>query len=109
MTARGAGQGCDWRPIDSAPKDKSILLGSPETGDDPAISTLGWWEGPESDGMDYMGHDGGFVDYDYSTYRPGRSIGNPKSHYPPRQPTHWQPLPEPPAAPSSMADGGRTG
>ncbi len=49
---------------------------------------------PEPDGVDSMGHDGGWI----GTYAfPGRSIGNPKYfHEPQGQPTHVTPLPPPP-------------
>lgn len=107
-----------WRSIDSAPRDGTpILLGCPEDDAEErdAKSTLGWWEDAFEDGADYMGHDGGFVDYARINFLPGRSIGNPRSHYTARQPTHWQPLPVPPspdpvppgATPSSLREGER--
>lgn len=86
-----------WRPIETAPKDTvRILLGSADAGGDGGISVCGYWTDELEDGVDFMGNDGGFVDVDYQVFWPGRSFGTESHQYKECQPTHWQPLPEPP-------------
>lgn len=90
-----------WQPIETAPKDGTlILLGQPE-GDDgeiPAISTPGRWIEGYEDGVDYMGHDSGFMDVEFQQFSCPRSFGAEKYRREGRQPTHWMPLPKPPEA-----------
>ena len=82
-----------WQPIETAPTDGTNLLLYTEEG-----ITQGQYLDPEPDGIDSMGHDGGWMSYDGYSF-PGRSFGNPKYFNEPQgQPTHWQPLPEPPDA-----------
>jgi hypothetical protein len=64
-----------WQPIDTAPKDRVVLLYVPDMGnwpDDPAIVTAIWGDGQ------------GWVDN-------GMAHCATYGH-----PTHWMPLPEPP-------------
>ena len=86
-----------WLPIESAPKDGTrIILGRPDIDGDGGVSASGYWDDALEDGVDYMGHDGGFTDSDYQVFSPGRSFGNPDYRYGGSQPTHWQPLPATP-------------
>jgi hypothetical protein len=87
-----------WQPIETAPRDGTrIILGLPDLdGDGGGISVAGYWLEELEDGVDYMGHDGGFTDVDYQVFQPGRSFGAESYRYAGRQPTHWMPLPEPP-------------
>ena len=91
-----------WQPIETAPKDGTpiLLARAVEDGDEYTVVTLGWWIEGYDDGPDDMGHDDGFTDYRFDTFRPGRSIGNPAYMYEAKQPTHWMPLPPPPFASS---------
>lgn len=91
-----------WPDISSAPRDGSkIILGLVYFDDDGELQKMvseGRWFAGEEDGSDYMGCDAGFLDSGCEGifYR-GRSFGNPEYFSKGRQPTHWQPLPAPPA------------
>lgn len=92
LTAAKAG---GWVPIETAPKDGTVvILGRVEDGG--SVVTTGHWQEAEEDGVDYMGADAGFVDEHYQEFNPGRSFGSPSRRYAPTQPTAWQPLPNPP-------------
>jgi hypothetical protein len=89
----------EWQPIETAPKDGTrVLLGNAGSEDRNAEVACGYWQEAEADGVDYMGSDAGFVDIEFNVYQPGRSFGSPSSRFDPAQPTHWQPLPAPPAS-----------
>jgi len=102
LAAVGASvQPSDWLLIDGAPKDGTeILLGraANEELDQYAISVPGYWQKGYEDGVDYMGADDGFVDSHHQVFSGGRSFGSVSHRYAPNQPTHWMPLPAPPAA-----------
>lgn len=101
LTAAKAG---GWLPIETAPKDGTVvILGRAE--DDASVVTTGHWQEAEEDGVDYMGADAGFVDEHYQEFKPGRSFGSPSYRYAPTQPTAWQPLPNPPKEQSAGGPG----
>lgn len=106
QAARASSAAAQWLPIVGAPKDGSeILLGRAESEelDSPGISVPGYWQEGYEDGVDYMGCDSGFVDSHHQTFGGGRSFGAESHRYAPNQPTHWMPLPAPPAKPADTA------
>lgn len=66
-----------WQPIETAPKDKDILISDGET-----VSQGGWLTEEEWDGADY----GEQINYAGWWFVGGINF----------KPTHWMPLPEPP-------------
>lgn len=95
----GGGEGggvTQWRSIETAPRDGLLILGRAATASDPAISTSGFWAHAYPDGVDEMGHDGGFIDCSYEVFTPGRSFGAESYQTDGFQPTHWKPFPTPP-------------
>jgi hypothetical protein len=81
-----------WRPIELAPKDGTHVFVWTREG----LGTA-WFAEAEDDGPDSMGHDAGWWAIDLPC-DPGRHIGNPAYfREAANQPTHWMPLPEPPA------------
>ena len=96
----------EWRPIETAPRDGTrIIIGRPDSDGDGGISVCGYWLDELEDGVDYMGNDGGFTDVDYQVFYPSRSMGAKLSRYAGRQPTHWRPLPQPPALAAAVGRG----
>lgn len=59
----------EWQPIETAPKDRSVLLAAWVASGPYYVREVGWWEEA----------DGGFWSF------PSEGV-----------PTHWMPLPEPP-------------
>lgn len=91
----------NWQPIETAPKDGSmILLGRGPIEDCDAISVPGFWQEGWDDSIDDMGCDSGFVDVHFQEFGGGRSFGAEKYQRAPNQPTHWMPLPAAPGAPA---------
>ena len=85
-----------WQSIETAPRDGLLILGRAATASYPAISTSGFWAHAYPDGVDEMGHDGGFIDCSYEIFTPGRSFGAESYQTEGFQPTHWKPFPTPP-------------
>lgn len=89
--------GAGWLPIESAPKDGTmILLGREAIEDCDAISVPGFWQEGWEDSIDDMGCDSGFVDVHFQEFSGGRSFGAEAYRCAPNQPTHWMPLPTAP-------------
>ena len=71
-----------WQPIETAPKDGTvILLYSPEKWDSDGM-WIGWWF-DEGDSREH-----GWYDSESASHKASFLNG---------EPTHWHPLPEPPA------------
>lgn len=86
-----------WQPIDTAPKDGTmVMLGREESEDQAAISLPGYWLEGMSDAPDEMGFDAGFTDVNFQVFRGGRSWGVESYRYPAFQPTRWMPFPKAP-------------
>jgi hypothetical protein len=85
----------EWQPIETAPKDREIMLGCPEREGCPARSTEGYWYIPEHG--EYLGDCGGECrcpEYG-DTPEPfwmSADGGFTEEH----PPTHWQDKPSPP-------------
>lgn len=94
-----------WLPIESAPKDRMIMLGRPADDGSEGISLPGFWNEAVEDGVDYMGNDEGFVDCMFQTFYCGRSFGQPSYQNAGFQPTHWRELHDVPETDESMVRG----
>lgn len=94
-----------WLPIESAPKDRMIMLGRPADDEREGISLPGFWNEALEDGVDYMGNDEGFVDCMFQTFYCGRSFGQPRYQNGGFQPTHWRELHAAPETNESMVMG----
>lgn len=86
-----------WQPIETAPKDKQILLAviPSENWPEGAVSQ-GYWQKGWEDSVDDMGCNDGFVDCNHQIFSAPRRFGNPAYRTEGRQPTHWMPLPSAP-------------
>lgn len=94
MAAQQAAQAtAGWQPIETAPKNGGAILIAND-----AFVSQGYWVNAVEDAPDEMGHDAGFVDCFHNYFYCSRSFGNEQYMNPGNQPTHWQPLPAPPAA-----------
>lgn len=75
----------EWLPIDTAPKDgTNVILAVMGGPNGPAIGEARWWD-----------NDGG--DWWWAGNSPGDYHGGPVSEINFGMPTHWMPMPEPPA------------
>lgn len=101
-----AGQS-QWQPIETAPKDCSpVILGYALDEEYGGFVAQGRWHEEDHDGPDNIGHDAGFMDDQFDFFKCGRSFGNPKYMTKGTQPTHWMPLPPPPAMLAAAQGGG---
>jgi len=95
--ARGIEDTRQWQPIETAPKDGTQVLGWTPAGHD-----IVWYSEIDQDRPDQPGTNPGWWGF-YGETAPGRTPdhgfgGNPSWYWPPQnQPTHWMPLPQPPA------------
>jgi hypothetical protein len=83
----------EWQPIETAPKDKSILAWDGE------LVLLVWWDAK----FDHDDEAMRACDYEKTIYRGAWTDGRVEDwgmetnrHY---NPTHWMPLPQPPKLP----------
>lgn len=96
--ALSAAKAGGWQDISTAPKDGTpVILGYHMDEEYGGFVSQGRWHEEDHDGPDNMGHDAGFMDDQFDFFKRGRSFGNPKYMSQGLQPTHWQPLPAPPA------------
>ena len=82
----------EWHPIDSAPKDGTVVLGWM-----PLESNVGevYWDQGQPDGPDEMGWDAGWASPHGACFA-GRSFGDPDHQFKAfNQPTHWKPITPP--------------
>ena len=78
----------EWQPIETAPKDKSILLGCDYDRYGKQRVTLGWWaERYSESSVSGKWIEGEAFDFDECEWSPMRVEFRP---------THWAPLPAPP-------------
>jgi hypothetical protein len=77
-----------WQPIETAPKDGTRIL---IWDDDEGGYEIGFWSSNHESWLD-----NDICDGDPGKYWPGDLLGNTIF-----EPTHWMPLPEPPAAKKS--------
>lgn len=72
----------DWRSIETAPRDGTPILVARH------MREFGWIRGwAQWQSLEFAGYDGGWVSY--GMFEPFGNLGL-------AEPTHWQPIPEPP-------------
>lgn len=84
----------DWLDIESAPRDGTKVLGFTESG-----HRIVWWKEALAPYLGAGGHDAGWESdpgEDGGTF-PADFFSDGERHGPYEQPTHWMPLPDPPA------------